>query len=81
MTELITTPIWSEEMMKQRDDICPVCDGWGYTDDVSDDFKCAPDYSKNKATSLGSGCFACRGTGKLTVEALKTLINGGVAEW
>lgn len=59
----ITTPIWEPSMMKQREDICPVCHGWGYTDEVKEDLKCAPELKNKKTIALGSGCYNCAGKG------------------
>lgn len=48
---------------KQRDDICPKCRGFGYTDET------APVVTRVKkklvTESLGSGCVACSGTGRV----------------
>lgn len=56
-------------MMKQRSDICPVCNGWGYTDETQEEYKCAPVVKNKKTLALGSGCYNCRGTGIVCEES------------
>ena len=58
-------------MYKMRPDpknLCKVCKGWGYTDDVADEYKSAPVIKNKKVVTLGSGCYNCKGTGLVKIQ-------------
>ncbi len=56
---------YSTQLYNKPANVCPECDGWGYFDREDSDKSCAPEMKGKKTVALGSGCFKCKGIGRL----------------